>query len=177
MPRCHALIWNGLKFELCNAPTEHIHHIIPEKWQQLHMHTEPDASVALGMCKKHHVGIGRGKFGSLDFSMHPDYGYALEHWQERPELMKKVHDTHVKLATEGIVYWNNEGDKAYLEMATVVQERFLKKHPELLKPKPLCRPIQHQSGTDNYNGKSTTITLATQTASTCLKQEIPQQAR
>jgi len=177
MPRCHALIWNGLRFELCNEPTEHIHHIIPEKWQQLHTHTEPEESVALGMCKKHHVGIGRGKFGSNDFSMHPDYGYALEHWTDRPELMKKVHDTHVKLATEGIVYWNNEGDKAYLEMATVVQERWLKKHPDLPKPKPLCRPIQPQSGTDSCNGKSTTIMLVTPMTSTCLKQEIQPQAR
>jgi len=174
MPKCHALIWNGLRFELCNAPTEHIHHIIPEKWQQLHTHTEPDDSIALGMCKKHHVGIGRGKFGSSDFSMHPDYGYALDRWHEQPELMKKVHDTHVKLATEGIVYWNNEGDKTYLEMATVVQERFLKEHPELPKPEPLWQ-TQDQSGTDNSKGKSTILTTEIQAPSTCSKQEIQPQ--
>lgn len=170
MPKCHALVWNGLKFELCNAPTEHIHHIIPEKWQLLHMHTEPEDSVALGLCKKHHVGIGRGKFGSWDFSMHPDYGYALEHWTERPELMKQVHDRHVELALKGIVYWNNEGDKAYLEMATVVQERWLKKHPEL--PKPKTKICRDQSGTENYNGKLTTTTEVNSTTSTYSKQEI-----
>ena len=79
-------------FKQCNNPATHVHHIEGER-DLLERGEDPEDSVALPLCKDHHVKNTGEVLGEPDASFHPDMGEAFtnyKEWKRQQEHMNSI---------------------------------------------------------------------------------------
>jgi len=68
-------------FHTCGQKADHVHHIQPEHYL-LGQGVDPEQSVGMPLCARHHMRNTGGEIFDNDSSMHPDYGEAYTHYRE-----------------------------------------------------------------------------------------------
>jgi len=134
-------------FIRCPNPVEHVHHIEPESWV-LHGNEDffdPNQSTAAGLCKDDHK------------AKHPDLKETYEAFRHgAKDAFKTMAHNHSRLSSEGVVYWNSDGDESLRQRVRETQMMYAVKHQEDKKPKVLEHPkTKRTQWTDIFLGVRT----------------------
>lgn len=79
-------------WQQCHNKADHVHHIIPEGVTK-HKGGNPDESVAMPLCKNHHVRYLNDEPHDFNSSFHPDIGQAYKsygEWKSNKEHMESI---------------------------------------------------------------------------------------
>lgn len=109
-------------YEVCGAPIDEIHHIVPQRWASLVLGwLWPDIDSGengIGLCKHHHRNF-----------IHKDMANAMKWYWIDHKAIEKVFEKRAELCKRGKKYWNDAWDSVLLHIAVTRTAAFETEFP------------------------------------------------